>query len=624
MNDLSPFTLKHDVDIIIGLVLQNKKIVFPNADGTQFEYLFELRMLTADLVKNRLRHYWRQPVEMLDDGTFVAIKGLRTFVPPKFVEQPEPEPEPPPPPPAARAPLPPSEPEPEAATEPAATQEQVDRVAGGFARAEPAADDGVPWPPFDEPKAGAEKPKAKAKPAPKAEPAPAATPSAPAVVMRRSYTIPSRPKGAESKYDYIAEDGTIKWPDLKKIAWSGLFEPKPTCANARVAILALGVECGYDVFHGRKVVAGRQIQEWAGEFSDHVCQMLRVIIQRQYLFDPGRENAHDAVDQLCLQNSFDPVCDYLDGLKWDGKPRLDKWMVQYLGADDTELNRAIGRLSLVAAVRRARQPGCKFDQIIVLEGVEGTQKSTAIATLAGEDNFSDQTILGLDDRTQAERVKGKWLYEVADLAGMRRAEVETVKAFASRTHDRARPAYGRNVVEQPRRCVFFATTNFDDYLKSQTGNRRFWPVKTSTINIDALRRDRDQLWAEAASAEASGESIVLAKNLWARARVEQDQRLEHDPWDDILAGVKGEAHRDLDGDEERIASGDLLLGCLKIPPERATKEAERKLAQCMRRLGWEGPTKMRIGGAAVRGYRRVVMSVNTPSATQSPPWKRGK
>jgi Virulence-associated protein E len=478
------------------------------------------------------------------------------------------------------------------------------------------------------------KPKAVPKPAPKTKAQPgdgvadgeaqpsAAAPSTPATIMRRSYSIPSRPKGGESINDYVAEDGSIKWPDLKKIAWSGLFEPRPTCANARVAILALGVECGYDVFHDRKVVAGRQIQEWAGELSDHTCQMLRVIIQRQYLFDPGRENTRDAVDQLCLQNSFDPVCDYLDGLKWDGKPRLDKWMVQYLGADDTELNRAIGRLSLVAAVRRVRQPGCKFDQIIVLEGVEGKEKSKAIETMAGEENFSDQSILGLDDKTQMERLKGKWLYEIAELTGIRRAEVEMVKAFVSRRTDRARPAYGRNVVEQPRRCVLFATTNEDAYLKSQTGNRRFWPVKTGDINSATLHRDRDQLWAEAAKAEASGESIVLPRHLWSRAQVEQDARLEHDPWDDILADVKGDVHKDADGDEERIASRSLLLDYLKIPSERANKEAERKLAQCMRRLGWEGPATQRIAGQLKRGYRRRLPSSDASDSNARPPWRR--
>src|SRR5262249_10158766 len=260
-------------------------------------------------------------------------------------------------------------------------------------------------------------------------------------------------------------------------------------------------------------------------------------------------------------------------LRWDGRQRIAGWLVTHLGADDTPLNREIGRLALVAAVRRVREPGCKFDQIIVLEGVEGTNKSTAIELMAGKENFSDQTILGLDDRTQMERFKGKWLYEIADLSGMPKSEVDAVKAFASRTADRARAAYGRYVTEQPRRCVFFATTNNERYLKSQTGNRRFWPVRTDRIDIDALRRDRDQLWAEAAHVEASGATLVLPEHLWAIARAEQEKREEQDPWDDFLTDTKGEncpASDDTAGGgyEERVASAHLLQFNLGLEPGR--------------------------------------------------------
>lgn len=443
--------------------------------------------------------------------------------------------------------------------------------------------------------------------------------------MKRTHKPPTHIRTTTTLNEFVGPNGELSWPDVKK-GWDGQFVPKASCANARVAILALEIDCCHDVFHDKKVVGGHAIEQWAGELSDDACQMLRVRIQKHFGFDPGRENVHDAAIQLCLHGQFDPVLDYLDGLSWDGKARLDRWLIDYLGAENTELNRVIGRLALVAAVRRARQPGCKFDQIIVLEGVEGTEKSTAIVTMAGEENFSDQTILGLNEKSHMELIKGKWLYEIADLAGMRRGEVEAVKAFASRRTDRGRPAYGRHVVEQPRRCVFFATTNDNSYLKSQTGNRRFWPVKTGRIAIDALRRDRDQLWAEAAQAEAAGKSIKLPERLWSTARVEQDKRLEHDPWDDILDGAKGEIWPLLQGDEERISSCDLLLSYLKIPAERVTKEAEKKLAKCMRRLGWDGPDKMQIGAKPQRGYRRLTGSPITAApenASQSrAPWKR--
>ncbi len=149
-------------------------------------------------------------------------------------------------------------------------------------------------------------------------------------------------------------------------------------------------------------------------------------------------------------------------------------------------------------MRRARQPGCKFDQIIVLEGPEGKNKSTAIEIMAGKENCSDQHILGVDDKTAQELLKGIWLYEIADLTGIRKADADKVKTFASRKEDRARPAYGHFQLIQPRRCVIFASTNDDQYLQSHNGNRRFWPIKTGEIDIARLKADRDQLWAEAA------------------------------------------------------------------------------------------------------------------------------
>jgi hypothetical protein len=306
--------------------------------------------------------------------------------------------------------------------------------------------------------------------------------------------------------------------------------PKATCTNAGVGVRALGISCRKDLFHEKMMVAGEPINAWAGDMSDDVIQMIRKAIRYKFGFDPKTENTRDACVQLCLEHQFDPVRDYLDTVQWDGTPRLETWLVRYMGAPDTELNRAIGRLALIAAVRRAYAPGTKFDQIVVLEGTEGRGKSTAIEILAGKENFSDQKILGLSDKEQQEAMAGVWLYEIAELTGMRRAETEHVKAFASRTVDRARPAYGRFRVDRPRRAICFATTNDDEYLKSETGNRRFWPVVTGKIDLDGLRRDRDQLWAEAAEQESRGVSIVLPEKLWKIANAEQTQRLEVDAW----------------------------------------------------------------------------------------------
>jgi hypothetical protein len=311
--------------------------------------------------------------------------------------------------------------------------------------------------------------------------------------------------------------------------------PRATMTNAKVAIRGIGLECKYDLFHNRMLVAGELISKWnSTELSDHVAVMIRDLIRYRFGFDPNKTNVQDACEALCLAHRFDPVLDYLDGLQWDGQPRLDRWMTTYLGAADSELTRAIARLSLIGAVRRARRPGTKFDQIIVLEGPQGQGKSEAIEILAGKDNFSDQSILGVDDRKQQELTEGVWLYEIGELNGIRRTDIEHIKAFASRKTDRARPAYGRYMVSQPRRTVFFASCNRDDYLQDDTGNRRFWPVAVTRLELDALRRDRDQLWAEAAAQEAYGAGHVLPEALWAAAGEEQNKRMAGDTWLELI------------------------------------------------------------------------------------------
>ena len=353
---------------------------------------------------------------------------------------------------------------------------------------------------------------------------------------------PPKPNGGGQQVRQETPDPA--WPDVEEK--TGRL--RRTYRNARAAIQALGITCSYDEFHDVMKIGGHTIGVWAGQLSDAACCVLRQAIIDKYDFDPGKDNVNEAAVELCIENRFDPVVDYLDGLKWDGLERLDKWMVTYLGAADTPLNRAIAKLTLVAAVRRARQPGCKFDHMLVLEGPEARLKSTTILTLAGSDeNFSDQTILTAGDREQQELVAGKWFMEIPELAGMRKAEIEKTKAFITRTHDRARGAYRRYRSDAPRRCIFIGTTNDDSYLKSQTGNRRFWPVQIGVINIDALRRDRDQLFAEAAAVEAAGMPLVLPEELWTDARVEQEKRLEPDMWDDMLANAAGTIYPATDG-----------------------------------------------------------------------------
>lgn len=208
-------------------------------------------------------------------------------------------------------------------------------------------------------------------------------------------------------------------------------KPKASLANAVIAIRALGIEARYDLFHTRINVTyngdSKTIRE--GLLTDDTVSATRSLINNTFQIDCGDSHTIAAIKEIAWDNAYDPVLDMLNDCqsKWDGVKRLDTWVIDYLGCKDTPLNRAIGRLVLIAACRRARIPGCKFDPITVLEGVEGTNKSTAIRVLAGDENFSDQSILGASDKEVQEQLDGIWMHENADLAGMTRAEIERAK-----------------------------------------------------------------------------------------------------------------------------------------------------------------------------------------------------
>jgi len=294
--------------------------------------------------------------------------------------------------------------------------------------------------------------------------------------------------------------------------------------------------------------------------------------------------------------------------------------VDYLGCPDTPLNAQCVRKTMVAAVARARNPGCKFDTILVLESPEGWNKSSEWAVLAGEGNFSDERIIGHASREVVEQLAGIWIHENADLAGMKKAEVETVKAYASRAVDRARPAYGHYLEEQPRHSIEIGTTNSDRYLQSQTGNRRFWPLRmVRRIDLAALRAARLQLWGEAAAAQAAGESLVLDEALWGAAAIEQEGRRVAHPWEAVLASMRvipatigytaGTGlfviHRDKG--EDRVASVDIFTKVLNIPSGQMHRGHAMVVGEIMRLLGWEHKL-VRIDGTPVKGYARRVGS----------------
>lgn len=241
-----------------------------------------------------------------------------------------------------------------------------------------------------------------------------------------------------------------------------------------------------------------------------------------------------AVSKVADDRSYHPIKDYLSSLpEWDKVKRADTLLIDYLGAEDNEYVRAVTRKTLCAAVKRVRNPGCKFDTMLVLCGPQGKGKSTLISKLSMEWFNDSMQLAETKDKTAAEKLQGYWILEIGELAGLRKAEVETLRGFLSRQNDIYRASFGKRATPHQRQCIFIGTTNAENgYLRDTTGNRRFWPVKTpggGTKNSwDITQEEVDMIWAEIMFYCDMGEKLYLDGNICALAEKEQRNAMEDD------------------------------------------------------------------------------------------------
>jgi len=437
------------------------------------------------------------------------------------------------------------------------------------------------------------------------------------------------PEGFAERLAAVAElHGVEVAPDLPN--WRERYEngtPRASLHNARLAIEAGRFTCSHDVFHNKMFIGRSEatppreaLPAFCGEVTDNRIALLRWWVSRTYGRDFTEKHIRDAVVAAALERAFNPVTAMLAEAEasWDGVARLDRMAVDHFGCDDTPYTRACVRKTMIAAVARARHPGCKFDTILVLESPEGWNKSTAWLVLAGgPENFSDESILGKASREAMEQLAGIWIHENAELAGLHKSDIDVVRAYASRAEDRARPAYGHFLVRQPRQSIEIGTTNSIEYLQAQNGNRRFWPIRLRRpIDIGRLRAERLQLWGEAAHLEAGGEGLTLPPELWPFAAIEQEARRVRDPWEPLLEamtirsrtpiagaypgyGIIEDAHGEL-----RVSTVDIFRNVLEIDKVGNIEARHaRRLADAMRALGWESKL-FKTEGKVVRGYAR--------------------
>ncbi len=331
-------------------------------------------------------------------------------------------------------------------------------------------------------------------------------------------------------------------------------------------------------------------QQWGDHDSDCLAAWLQT-----YEIDLAPDMAFRALAMNARARPFHPVRDYIRSLEWDKKPRLATWLTSYIGADDNQVNRAIGEKFLLQALDRVFQPGCKADHVLILEGDQGRKKSSAVSLLAGE-WFSDQ-LPPMHSKDSSLSLGGVWIMEIAELESLTNSQAESIKGFLSRTTERYRPPYGRHPVNEPRQTVFVGTTNLSQYLHDPTGGRRFWPVEVGDIDLEALARDRDQLWAEAFARYQQDDSRHWFDEddpVLAMVREEQAARIESDPWEEpILEYIAGATF---------VKAGQVLEGAIKKDRSHWTKIDQDRVGAILRKFGWVHKTGRTRGGRAVKAF----------------------
>ena len=351
----------------------------------------------------------------------------------------------------------------------------------------------------------------------------------------------------------------------------------------------------YDEFH--ELVVTTRVPPWdredmpvgaaAGAWTDDDSARLRAWFSRVEGIDFPLPEIEAGLQVAAQRHRFHPVRAYLRGLEWDGVPRIDTWLSDLVGADDTPYARAVGSRWLVSAVARIMRPGCQVDCMLVLEGAQGTGKTSTWRSLVPVREWYSDTPLDLATKDALDALRGVWIVGLDELDSLRKGELTRVKTYISQTRDRYRRPYGHRHVDFERQNVFCGTTNEAEYLVDRTGNRRFWPVRVGgPIEWGRVAALRDQLWAEALSRFDSGESWHVNTPVLRRlCEAEQSSRAIPDPWTGLVRTW-------IEGPVERMAyrngvtTADVLEQCLGVRRADVEVRHSMRVASCLRELGF--------------------------------------
>jgi Virulence-associated protein E/Bifunctional DNA primase/polymerase, N-terminal len=387
-----------------------------------------------------------------------------------------------------------------------------------------------------------------------------------------------KPKKPKKQKQIVVEDDGLQIEDGKI---------KATFQNGLALLKRAGISFSYNEFTSRDCVAG--LEGYGPHIGDRELDALFALLWNSGPYFRDRD-IRAMIGNISNQDKFNPAGDYFAKCQseWDGVERLSQWMETYLGAQDTPFNQAVARILMLATVRRVRQPGVKWDYLVILEGPQGLRKSLALETLcARKEWYSDDFRLHMDTVKLMELSAGKLILEISELSGMKKTEIEHVKALLSKHTDSGRLAWARSRSDQHRQFILVGTTNEEQYLRDESGNRRFLPVKVTAIDIAAIERDRDQLWGEAAYYEAKGESIWLEGELLEVAIQTQTSREVRDEREGVILDWLKKEFPSGSLFDPRVTLMNVWQGALCAPPHLQLDPVNQKmLIRCMKKIDW--------------------------------------
>lgn len=364
----------------------------------------------------------------------------------------------------------------------------------------------------------------------------------------------------------------------------------------------LGVKLGYDTFRDEVMIANVGTDAWRS-FEDEDYIDLRIDLEKKSFKPISRELIKDAVSTHVRNYKFDSAQIWINSLEWDGIPRIEKFYYTHFGAQDNEYTRAVSLYTWSALAGRILKPGAKADMVPILVSNQGKIKSTGIAALSPALDFFTEINLADKDDDLARKMRGCLLAEISELRGLNTKDLESIKAFVTRTHERWIPKFKEKPVTYPRRCICIGTANEDEFLGDTTGNRRWLPVDiVRKIDIARIEADRDQLWAEAR--ELYKEKGICWLEAEERAKTVHSKFAIVDPWSEIIETYLFD-NEDLAGKNEitNIQSTHLLRNAIGLDPKHITRREYLRVAKIMRTLGYQS-TIIKQNGRVVRAYRK--------------------